>query len=126
MDNSKDSVINQATAAELRGERAAANLTLEELVEATGLSLSTLRRIFRGDTDIDVTHLVTLAGAFGTTAEILFARASSRAAAVMSQAAGSNVVSFPARPDTAAEIDNYAGRKAAYRDNEADHDEHYD
>lgn len=58
---------NQAMAAILRAERAKKDWTQEQLAEKSGLNLSTLKRILKGERDINVNQIDALARAFGVT-----------------------------------------------------------
>lgn len=60
----KDSRLNQAMAAEIRGERVARDLTQERLAEASGISYSTIKRIERGKVDISTGDLGAIASVF--------------------------------------------------------------
>lgn len=59
--------LNAAVAAELRGERAAQNLTVQELAARSEVPYASLRRYLSGERDIDVAVLAALAAALGTT-----------------------------------------------------------
>jgi hypothetical protein len=59
-----DTKINQAMAAEIRAERGAADLTIEQLSDASGVPLSTLKRILKGTIDVNVADLGAIARAF--------------------------------------------------------------
>lgn len=56
--------INQAMAAELRAERSATELTIDQLSESSGIPLSTLKRILKGRIDVNVADLAALSRAF--------------------------------------------------------------
>jgi predicted transcriptional regulator len=56
-------------AAEIRGERAASNLTIEQLSTASGVPLSTLKRILKGDIDVNVADLGAIAAALSEATE---------------------------------------------------------
>lgn len=128
--------LNQAMAAELRAERAAADLTLEEVVELSGVSLSTLRRILKGTVDVNVADLGAIAAAYNTklekpvTPQELVRRAVTRAGGFgpLSVAADSNVIQLRPKKieDMSVEEIESIQEKAAYRDPEADEDEHFD
>lgn len=72
--STSDSLMNQAVARALRGLRGEAGVTLDEVAEVSGLSLSTVRRNMKGSTDINATNLAALAGAMGTTPDEVLAR----------------------------------------------------
>lgn len=75
--------LNAAVAAELEGERAAADLTLRELAEASGVSYRTLQRLLKSrERHIDVNVLGQLAATFRTTPEAIVAAARERMARV--------------------------------------------
>lgn len=57
----RDSKLNKAMAAEIRGERVARELTQEQLAEASGISYSTIKRIERGHVDISTGDLGAIA-----------------------------------------------------------------
>lgn len=77
MENNK-SLINQALAAELRAERGALDLTVEELSARADINKSTLMRILAGTRDINVTQLAKLSAALNVTSDALFRRAVDR------------------------------------------------
>ena len=64
-----DTKINQAMAAEIRAERGAADLTIEQLSDASGVPLSTLKRILKGTIDVNVADLGAIARAFSDATE---------------------------------------------------------
>lgn len=51
-------------AAELRAERSASNLTIEQLAVASGVAESTLKRVLKGTIDVNVADLAAIAAAF--------------------------------------------------------------
>lgn len=133
-------------ASELRAERAAARLTLDELVANSGVALSTLKRVLAGTIDVNMPDLAMLAKALGDaqgkmlTLEELVERAVKRAG-------GYDVVyaCLPQMPDNAVSdvptnvtpirkrvedmtVDEIEAieKKAATRDPEMDTDEHFD
>jgi transcriptional regulator with XRE-family HTH domain len=61
-----DAGLNAAVAAELRAERAAQNLTVQELAERSAVPYASLRRYLAAERHIDVATLETLAKALGT------------------------------------------------------------
>lgn len=54
---------SQAVAAQIRAERAAANLTQAEMIDLTGLSRSTYIRLEKGEHVSDVSQLARICGA---------------------------------------------------------------
>ena len=108
----------EAVAAELRAERAAARLTVEELADLSGVHRGTLLRYLNAKRDIPVSTLVQIAEGLGVPAHLILERASER----MSEKR-SNVTPLRGRNLTTKEIDEYAGDKAAHRDPEMDTDE---
>lgn len=59
--------MRDALASEVRSRRAYRRMSQAELVEATGLSRSTIGRIENGDRDMDIPQLIAIAAALGTT-----------------------------------------------------------
>lgn len=144
--NTASTPINKAMASELRAERAAAKLTLDELVANSGVALSTLKRVLAGTIDVNMPDLAMLAKALGDaqgkmlTIEELVERAVKRAG-------GYDVVyaDLPQMPENAVSdvptnvtpirkrvedmtVDEIEAieKKAATRDPEMDTDEHFD
>jgi transcriptional regulator with XRE-family HTH domain len=122
------SPLNLALAAELRAERVAINMTIEELRERAGITKPTMLRILSGSRDINVTQLAKLAQAMNITAEDLFRRAVDRMGgmgALMSEAPTNNVHVLKS-VDTldTGELDA-AVAQAALRDDEMNQSEHY-
>ena len=65
-DNTRErSAWSAAVAAQIRAERARASKTREQIAEASGVSLSTYRRLETGERVADTTQLARLCGAFG-------------------------------------------------------------
>lgn len=60
--------LNAAVAAELRAERAAQRVTLQELADESSVPLMSVRRYLNADRHIDIATLNALAIALGTTA----------------------------------------------------------
>ena len=73
-----DEGLNAAVAAELRAERAAQNLTVQELATQSEVPYASLRRYLGAERDIHVSVLAALAEALGTTASELVAAAAVR------------------------------------------------
>lgn len=67
-----------AFAAQLRAERAAANMSQDDLARATGVSKPTIARIETGVRVMDTTQLATFCRAFGITMGTFALRAESR------------------------------------------------
>lgn len=59
--------INQAMAAELRAERSATALTIDQLSDRSGVPLSTLKRILKGTVDVNVADLAAISRAYTDT-----------------------------------------------------------
>ena len=78
MEARERSVWTTVTAATIRSERAARTWSREELAEASGIPLGTLRRLESGDRVQDVTQIARVAAAFGTTMSTFFERAETR------------------------------------------------
>lgn len=72
--------LNGAVAAVLRGERAATGLTLDQLAEKSGISLTSVQRFLQAKRDINVAVLAALAEALDTTPEAVVAAAQERLA----------------------------------------------
>jgi len=68
----------QALAAQLRAERAAAGLTIDQLSEASGVPKQTLMRYLKGTRDIPMSTFYALAEGLGLPAETILARAEGR------------------------------------------------
>jgi transcriptional regulator with XRE-family HTH domain len=137
------SPLNVALAAELRAERVAINMTIEELRQRAGLTKPTMLRILAGTRDINVTQLAKLGTALDVTPEDLLRRAVTRMGGMdvlTAQAegpgtseAGSNVLNIEDkryRNMTAADIDEYQREpgqgKAALHDDEMNQPESFD
>lgn len=72
--------LNAAVAAELRAERAAQDLTVQELADMAGIPFGSLRRYLAAERNIDVATLAALAAALGTTSGEIVAAAEERMA----------------------------------------------
>lgn len=72
--------VRDALAAELRAERHAARMTLEQVAKASGLGESTIWRFEHGTRDPDVGQLGRVARVWGVSPAVLLARAEQRAA----------------------------------------------
>lgn len=70
--------ITGAVAAQLRAERAASGLTLDDLVAATDMSKSSIQRYLRGDRIVDVEDLALFSRAFGVSMTTILDRAQER------------------------------------------------
>lgn len=70
----------QALAATLRAERAATNITFEELADLSGVSKSSLLRFEKGTRDPSIGTLAKIAQALGTTPAYFAAQAEARLA----------------------------------------------
>ncbi len=70
--------LNAAVAAELRAERAAQNLTVQQLAERSEVPYPSLRRYLAAERHIDVSVLHALANALGTTSGELISAAEER------------------------------------------------
>jgi transcriptional regulator with XRE-family HTH domain len=73
-----DAGLNAAVAAELRAERAAQNLTVQELAVRSDVPYASLRRYLSAERNIDIATLHALSGALGTTAAEIVAAATER------------------------------------------------
>lgn len=80
--------LNAAVAAELRAERAAQNLTVQQLAARADVPYASLRRYLAAERYIDVAVLHALAGALGTSSASLVAAAEDR----LRRAGGANVI----------------------------------
>jgi transcriptional regulator with XRE-family HTH domain len=105
-------------AAEIKGARTAAGLTIEQLAEASGVSVGVLNRMSSTDIrDINVTQLDLIGKAVGVSPAELFRRAEAHAARVEMSAPTATVTELHPAED----FDKYEGRQAANAfDNEAD------
>jgi transcriptional regulator with XRE-family HTH domain len=108
----------EAVAAELRAERAAARLTVEELAERSGVHRGTLLRYLNAKRDIPVSTLIQIAEGLNIAPHLILERAAER----MSEKR-SNVTPLRSREFTTEQIEGFAGDKAAHRDPEMDTDE---
>lgn len=72
--------LDEAVAATLRAERAAADLSQRQVAEASGLSPQTVMRLERAERSPTVVQLVVLASVFGLSASELMRRAEQRLA----------------------------------------------
>lgn len=77
MGNEKTS-ITAAVAAQLRAERAASGLTLDELVAATNMSKSSIQRYLKGGRVVDVEDLTLFSQAFDIPMTVILERAQER------------------------------------------------
>jgi transcriptional regulator with XRE-family HTH domain len=75
-----------AIAAALRAERAASGKSLDELMEGTAMSKSTIIRTFRGDRAVTAEEIFVLAPLFGLTASELMSRVEERYRQALDQA----------------------------------------
>lgn len=120
---------NLAMAATLRGERAKKGWTQEDLAARSGLNLSTLKRILKGERDINVNQIAALAEAFGVSPAKLVADATeelsamSAAAPTMSELEKKRIAKqAEAQSKTTDQLEN-ENRRAATIDAELDTDE---
>jgi transcriptional regulator with XRE-family HTH domain len=72
------SLENRAMAAAIRAERSAAGLSQETLAKLSGVNYETLKRILKGDRDINITQISGIALAVGITPAQLVQRAEER------------------------------------------------
>jgi transcriptional regulator with XRE-family HTH domain len=72
--------LNDALAAELRAERGVKGTTFATLKAQSGISESTLMRLFKGERDLRASHLILLAEALEISPADLIARAEKRVA----------------------------------------------
>lgn len=126
----KDSAINRAMAAEIKAERVAQDMTIKDLAKASGVPEGTLNRMTSKDIrDINITQMALIAEALGMSLADLVTRAEARAERISaSEARVTNVLPLRKRnlsEMTVAEIEGIH-EKAAYRDPEANEDEHFD
>lgn len=77
----KQSELSLAVAAQLRAERAAANMTIADLVRASGVSKNALLNVLNGQRTADVSQLDAICRALGVRLLDLFTRAEERIAA---------------------------------------------
>jgi transcriptional regulator with XRE-family HTH domain len=122
------SPLNRALAAELRAERVAVNITVDQLSDRSGVNLTTLKRVLAGKRDINVTQLGLLSQALGVTAEELFRRAVTRMGgmgALMSEAPANNVHVLKSVDQFDTDELDASVAQAALRDREMNEDEQY-
>lgn len=110
--------LNAAVAAELRAERAAQNLTVQELAARSEVPYASLRRYLAAERNIDVATLYALAGALDTTPAELVAAASER----MSRGGGAVVIpgNFPKSSEEGLSVDLATEPSAAEPDRRDD------
>ena len=84
----KESPLSLAVAAQLRAERAAASLTVEQLARQSGVSKNSLLAVLNGKRTADVTQLDAICRALKVSLLDLFTRAEERLAAERAAAAG--------------------------------------
>jgi transcriptional regulator with XRE-family HTH domain len=70
--------LNAAVAAEIRAERAAHQIDIEDLAKMIGVGRSKMINILKPSIDIDIPDLVALGRVFGVSAAALVARAEER------------------------------------------------
>jgi transcriptional regulator with XRE-family HTH domain len=70
--------LNAAVAAEIRAERAAHKIDVEDLAKMIGVGRSKMINILKPSIDIDIPDLVALGRVFGVSAATLVARAEER------------------------------------------------
>jgi transcriptional regulator with XRE-family HTH domain len=122
------SPLNRALAAELRAERVAVNITVDQLSDRSGVNLTTLKRVLAGKRDINVTQLGLLSQALGVTAEELFRRAVTRMGgmgALMSEVQVNNVHVLKSVDQFDTDELDASVAQAALRDREMNEDEQY-
>jgi predicted transcriptional regulator len=79
--NTTTTAINQAVVTEIKAERARSGLTIQQLSDNSGVTLSVVKRILAGTLDVNVSDLSMLCKAFSeassreVTPQILFERA---------------------------------------------------
>lgn len=69
---------SQAVAAQLRAERAAAELTIDQLSDRSGIHKQTLMRYLKGTREIPLASFYAIADGLGVTADELLERAQRR------------------------------------------------
>lgn len=74
----KQSALSVAIAAQLRAERAAANMTVDELAQRSGVSRGTLMKVLNERVTADVSQVDAICRALGVPLIDLFARAEER------------------------------------------------
>lgn len=87
IDRNPSEGLNAAVAAELRRERAAQQVTIETLVERTGLSRSTVLNSLNAKRLLGVEAVAAIAQALGVSVTTIFARAEGRISAATPDAA---------------------------------------
>jgi len=78
IDKDPRSGLNSAVAAELRAERVAQDVTLEELHQRSGLGRSTVHRALRAERLISIEALAAISAALGVSATTILERAEKR------------------------------------------------
>jgi transcriptional regulator with XRE-family HTH domain len=108
---SPETGLNAAVAAELRAERAAQNLTVQQLAARADVPYASLRRYLAAERYIDVAVLHALAGALGTSSASLIASAEDR----LNRAGGANVIqgAFGKASDETPSLDHLKGQPRA-------------
>ncbi|MDR6868936.1 transcriptional regulator with XRE-family HTH domain [Microbacterium resistens] len=69
---------SQAVAAQIRAERAAGRMTIDELSQASGVPRQTLVRYLKGSRDIPIPTFYAIAEGLGVAADVLLDRAQHR------------------------------------------------
>jgi transcriptional regulator with XRE-family HTH domain len=72
------SLENRAMAAAIRAERSASGMSQEQFAVASGVNFETLKRILRGERDINITQISGIAAAVGISPAELVSRAEAR------------------------------------------------
>lgn len=78
IDRDPRSGLNSAVAAELRAERVAQDITLEELYQRSGLGRSTVHRALRAERLISIEALAAMSAALGVSPATILERAEKR------------------------------------------------
>lgn len=121
----------------LRGKYKQEGMSQAKVAERAGMSITTLQKKIAGKSPITTDDLILIAGAIGVSAAGVMNEAIERAGGVeellsqqaVSEAPVSNVTQMPQRKKRATElsIEELEQQKhAAYRDPEAEEDEHFD
>src|SRR5689334_2179773 len=87
----KVSELSVAVAAQLRAERAAANITIDKLAAKAGISRGTLMKVLNGEVTADVVQVERISRALGIPMIEMFVRAEARLAADQGAASDAQV-----------------------------------